>query len=332
MKQMSLDSTATGFERKTKRTRKREFLDEMSLVVPWSELVALVTPHAPARGAKGGRPPFPVETMLRIHFLQQWFNLSDPAMEEALYDTPMFREFAGLDMGEDHLPDESTILRFRHLLEAHHLSVQILATVNATLTAKGLLLKQGTVVDATLIAAPSSTKNQDGERDPEMHQTKKGNQWHFGMKAHAGVDADSGLVHSVATTAANAHDVTQAHALLHGEEADVFADSGYRGVEKREEIQAQHPDVNWHIAMMPGKRKAMDKSTPMGAVLEKLEQTKARIRAKVEHPFRVIKRQFGFVKVKYRGLAKNTANLVTLFALSNLWMVRKQLLNMGAQG
>ena len=330
MKQMSLG--AAGFERKTKRTRKREFLDEMNLVVPWSELVALVTAHAPGRSAKGGRPPFPVETMLRIHFLQQWFNLSDPAMEEALYDTPMFREFAGLDMGEDHLPDESTILRFRHLLEAHNLSVQILATVNATLTAKGLLLKQGTVVDATLIAAPSSTKNQDGERDPEMHQTKKGNQWHFGMKAHAGVDADSGLVHSVATTAANAHDVTQAHALLHGEEADVFADSGYRGVEKREEIQAQHPDVNWHIAMMPGKRKAMDKSTPMGAVLEKLEQTKARIRAKVEHPFRVIKRQFGFVKVKYRGLAKNTANLVTLFALSNLWMVRKQLLNMGAQG
>ncbi len=330
MKQMSLG--AAGFERKTKRTRKREFLDEMNLVVPWSELVALVTPHAPTRGAKGGRPPFPVETMLRIHFLQQWFNLSDPAMEEALYDTPMFREFAGLDMGEDNLPDESTILRFRHLLEANNLSVQILATVNATLTAKGLLLKQGTVVDATLIAAPSSTKNQDGERDPEMRQTKKGNQWHFGMKAHAGVDADSGLVHSVATTAANAHDVTQAHALLHGEETDVFADSGYRGVEKREELVAQHPDVNWHIAMMPGKRRALDKDTPMGAILEKLEKTKASVRAKVEHPFRVIKRQFGFVKVKYRGLAKNTANLVTLFALSNLWMVRKRLLNMGAQG
>ena len=330
MKQMSLDTT--GFERKTKRTRKREFLDEMNLVVPWAELVSLIAPHSPTRSAKGGRPPFAVETMLRIHFLQQWFNLSDPAMEEALYDTPMFREFAGLDMGEDRLPDESTILRFRHLLEAHNLSLQILATVNATLMAKGLLLKQGTVVDATLIAAPSSTKNQDGERDPEMHQTKKGNQWHFGMKAHAGVDADSGLVHSVATTAANAHDVTQAHALLHGEETDVFADSGYRGVEKREEIQAQHPDVNWHIAMMPGKRKMLDKETPMGAVLEKLEKAKASIRAKVEHPFRVIKRQFGFVKVKYRGLAKNTANLVTLFALSNLWMVRKRLLNMVAQG
>jgi IS5 family transposase len=270
--------------------------------------------------------------MLRIHFLQQWFNLSDPAMEEALYDTPMFRDFVGLDVGEDHLPDESTILRFRHLLEAHNLSIQILATVNATLTAKGLLLKQGTVVDATLIAAPSSTKNSSGERDPEMHQTKKGNQWHFGMKAHAGVDADSGLVHTVTTTAANAHDITQASELLHGQETDVFADSGYRGVDKREEVQAKHPDVNWHIAMMPGKRRAMDKSTPMGAILDKLEQTKARIRAKVEHPFRVIKRQFGYVKVKYRGLAKNTANLMTLFALSNIWMVRKRLLNMGVQG
>jgi transposase, IS5 family len=330
MKQMSLDTT--GFERKTKRTRKREFLDEMNLVVPWSELVALVSAHAPTRSAKGGRPPFAAQTMLRIHFLQQWFNLSDPAMEEALYDTPMFREFAGLDMGEDHLPDESTILRFRHLLEANHLSAQILATVNATLMAKGLLLKQGTVVDATLIAAPTSTKNSTGTRDPEMHQTKKGNQWYHGMKAHIGSDADSGLVHSVASTAANAHDVTQAHALLHGEEADVFADSGYRGVEKREEIQAQHPEVNWHIAMMPGKRKALDKHTPLGAILEKLEQTKASIRAKVEHPFRVIKRQFGYVKVKYRGLAKNTANLMTLFALSNLWMVRKRLLNMASQG
>jgi IS5 family transposase len=330
MKQMSLG--AAGYERKTKRTRKREFLDEMNLVVPWADLVALIAPHAPQPGAKGGRPPFGVNAMLRIHFLQNWFNLSDPAMEESLYDTPMFREFAGLDMGQDLLPDESTILRFRRLLETHHLSLQILATVNAMLTAKGLLLKQGTVVDATLIAAPSSTKNSTGTRDPEMHQTKKGNQWHHGMKAHIGVDADQGLVHSVATTAANAHDITQAHALLHGQERDVFADSGYRGVGEREEIQALHPGVNWHIAMMPGTRRAMDKSTPMGALLEQLEKTKASIRAKVEHPFRVIKRQFSYTKVKYRGLAKNTANLVTLFALSNLWMVRKRVLNMGAQG
>ncbi|WP_175854930.1 IS5 family transposase [Burkholderia anthina] len=322
MKQMSLGES--GFERKTKRTRKREFLDEMNLVVPWSELVSLIAPHAPAPGAKGGRPPFAVETMLRIHFIQQWFNLSDPAMEEALYDMALFREFVGLDAGEDNLPDESTILRFRHLLEAHSLSLQILATVNATLAAKGLLLKSGTVVDATLIAAPSSTKNSSGERDPEMHQTKKGNQWHFGMKAHIGVDADSGLVHTVVGTAANVNDVTQAHALVHGEEADVFADAGYQGVGKRDETQ--DIAVHWHVAMRPGKRKVLDKSTPMGAIQDQLEQVKASIRAKVEHPFRVIKRQFGHVKVRYRGLAKNTAQLHTLFALSNLWMVRRTLL------
>ena len=322
MKQLSLGES--GFERKTKRTRKREFLDEMNLVVPWAELVSLIAPHAPAPGAKGARPPFAVETMLRIHFVQQWFNLSDPAMEEALYDTPMFREFVGLDAGEDNLPDESTILRFRHLLEAHNLSLQILATVNATLAAKGLLLKSGTVVDATLIAAPSSTKNSSGERDPEMHQTKKGNQWHFGMKAHIGVDADSGLVHTVVGTAANVNDVTQAHALVHGEETDVFADAGYQGVGKRAETQ--DIKTHWHVAMRPGKRKLLDKSTPMGAILDQLERAKARIRAKVEHPFRVIKRQFGHVKVRYRGLAKNTAQLHTLFALSNLWMVRRTLL------
>ena len=322
MKQMSLGGS--GFERKTKRTRKREFLDEMNLVVPWAELVSLIAPHAPAPGAKGGRPPFAVETMLRIHFLQQWFNLSDPAMEEALYDMALFREFVGLDAGEDNLPDESTILRFRHLLEAHNLSSQILATVNATLAAKGLLLKSGTVVDATLIAAPSSTKNSSGERDPEMHQTKKGNQWHFGMKAHIGVDADSGLVHTVVGTAANVNDVTQAHALVHGEETDVFADAGYQGVGKRAETQ--DIKTHWHVAMRPGKRKVLDKSTPMGAILDQLERAKASIRAKVEHPFRVIKRQFGHVKVRYRGLAKNTAQLHTLFALSNLWMVRRTLL------
>lgn len=322
MKQMSLSES--GFERKTKRTRKRQFLDEMNLVVPWGELVSLIAPHAPTPGAKGGRPPFAVETLLRIHFLQQWFNLSDPAMEESLYDMALFREFVGLDAGEDNLPDESTILRFRHLLQTHNLSVQILATVNATLAAKGLLLKRGTVVDATLIAAPSSTKNSTGKRDPEMHQSKKGNQWHFGMKAHIGVDADSGLVHTVVGTAANVNDVTQAHALVHGQERDVFADAGYQGVSKRQETQGIK--VNWHVAMRPGQRQRLDKGTPMGALMDKLEQVKARIRAKVEHPFRVIKRQFGHVKVRYRGLAKNTAQLHTLFALSNLWMVRRTLL------
>ncbi|MFV0680681.1 IS5 family transposase [Ottowia sp.] len=322
MQQTSL--ATTGFELAAKRTRKRAFLAEMDQVIPWSDLLALIAPHAPA--GRTGRPPFAIEVMLRIHLLQQFFGHSDPAMEEALHDIPLYREFAHLDAGITRLPDESTILRFRHLLEQHDLGQQILALVNAQLTERGLMLKQGTVIDATLISAPSSTKNHSGERDPEMHQTKKGNQWHFGMKTHIGVDADSGLVHTVTTTAANAHDITQAHALLHGQEEVVFADSGYRGVHKREEVQAQHPDVDWQIAMMPGQRKAMDQSQPVNALKEQLEQIKASIRAKVEHPFRVIKCQFGHRKVRYRGLAKNTSQLLVMFALSNLWMVRKRIL------
>ena len=312
-----------GLNLSTRRTRKAVFLDEMELVVPWRELVALIAAASPV--ATTGRPPFAHEAMLRIHFLQQWFGLSDQAMEDALFEVPIYREFVGLS-GTERVPDRVSILRFRHLLEEHQLSIQILAAVNATLIDKGLLLKIGTVVDATLIAAPSSTKNSTGKRDPEMHQTKKGNQWHHGMKGHIGVDAESGLVHSVKGTAANVNDVTQAHALVHGQETDVFADAGYQGVDKRQETQGIA--VNWHVAMRPGKRKALDKSTPMGAIMDKLEKTKASIRAKVEHPFRVIKRQFGYVKVRYRGLMKNTAQLHTLFALSNLWMARHRLLNM----
>lgn len=323
MKQISL--AASGFEIATKRTRKREFLNEMNQVVPWAELIALIEPHAPA--GKTGRPPFAVATMLRIHFMQQWFGLSDPAMEEALHDVPLYREFAGLDAGVTRMPDESTILRFRHLLEANDLSIQLMAAINALLATKGLLLKSGTVVDATLIAAPPSTKNRTGERDPEMHQTKKGNQWHFGMKAHIGVDADSGLVHTVIGTAANVNDVTQGYGLLHGKETDVFADAGYQGAMKRPEATG----VAWHVAMRPGKRRVLDKSRVSHQLVEQIEKIKAGIRAKVEHPFRVIKCQFGFVKVRYRGLAKNTAQLVTLFALSNLWMARKRLMA-GARG
>ena len=322
MKQISLSTT--GFELVTKRTRKREFLDEMNLVIPWSQLLGLIAPYAPA--GKTGRPPFATEVMLRIHLLQQFFGHSDPAMEEALHDIPLYREFAKLDAGITRLPDESTILRFRHMLEQNDLGAQILATVNAKLIDRGLMLKTGTVVDATLIAAPSSTKNDKGERDPEMHQTKKGNQWHFGMKAHIGVDADSGLVHTVTTTPANAHDVTQAHALLHGQEEVVFADSGYRGVEKRQEIQDKHAGVDWEIAMMPGKRKALDKTKASQALTDRIEKIKASIRAKVEHPFRVIKCQFGHRKTRYRGLAKNTSQLLVMFALSNLWMVRKRMI------
>ena len=318
MNQISLG--ASGFELSSKRTRKREFLDEMNMVVPWTELIDLIEPHAPA--GKTGRPPFAVETLLRIHFMQQWFTLSDPAMEEALYDTPLYCEFARLDPGMSRLPDESTFLRLRHLLEANGLALQIMATVNAMLTTKGLLLKAGTAVDATLIAAPSSTKNASGTRDPEMHQTKKGNQWYFGMKAHIGVDADSGLVHTVIGTAANVNDVTQGHALLHGDEEVVFADAGYQGAMKRNEATG----VPWQVAKRPGKRRALDKGNPIEALTDTIEKLKASVRAKVEHPFRVIKRQFGFVKVRYRGLAKNTAQLHTLFALSNLWMVRKRVI------
>ena len=321
MKQITL--AQTGFELVTKRTRKREFLDEMNLVVPWRELVEVIQPFAPS--GKTGRPPFAVETMLRIHFLQQWFGLSDPAMEEALHDVPLYREFAKLDAGATRLPDESTILRFRHLLEANALSQMLMATINATLSRKGLLLKTGTAIDATLIAAPSSTKNSKGERDPEMHQTKKGNQWHFGMKAHIGVDIESGLVHSVHGTAANVHDVTQAGKLLHGKETDVFGDAGYQGVNQREENVDKK--VQWHVAMRPGKRKALKIKTAIGALKEGMEKLKASVRARVEHPFRVIKCQFGYRKTRYRGLAKNTAQLITLFALSNLWMVRKRLIH-----
>ena len=315
MKQSSL-----GLGTSTKRTRRREFLDEMDRVVPWSDLVAQIAPFMPE--GKRGRPPFPVESLLRIHFMQQWFTLSDPAMEEALHDMPLFRDFAGLGGWDDRLPDESTILRFRHVLEKNKLAERILATVNLLLGAKGLMLRSGTVVDATLISAPSSTKNASGERDPEMHQSKKGQQWFFGMKAHIGVDADSGLVHTVRGTSGNVNDVVEANSLLHGQETDVFADAGYQGAHKRPDAKE---DVQWHVAMRPGLRKLLDKTDPVDALTDQVERIKASIRAKVEHPFRVIKRQFGHVKVRYRGLAKNTAQLQTLFALANLWMVRRRL-------
>ena len=311
-----------GLKLSTKRTRKREFLDEMQRVVPWAELIALIEPHYPK--GKTGRPPMGIATMLRIHFLQQWFGLSDPAMEEALHDVPLYREFADLEGPMRRLPDESTILRFRHLLEEHGLAAPMFATVNRVLQAHGLTLKTGTVVDATLIAAPSSTKNSTGERDPEMRQTKKGNDYYFGMKAHIGADADSGLVHTVICTPANTSDVTQAEALLHGEEEIAFGDAGYQGAHKRPEATMK----NWLVAMRPGKRRKLDPSNPRDAIVNEIERLKASVRAKVEHPFRVIKRQFGFTKVRYRGLAKNTAQLTTLFALSNLWMARRKLMAM----
>ena len=320
MKQQSL-----GLGHSNKRTRRREFLGEMERVVPWTELVALVAPYMP--DGRRGRPPFAVEPMLRIHFMQQWFNLSDPAMEDALHDVPLFREFAGLGGWDDRVPDESTILRFRHLLEQHKLAPQILQVVNQLLTAKGLLLKSGTVVDATLIAAPSSTKNASGERDPEMKQSKKGNQWYFGMKAHIGADADSGLVHTVRGTTGSVNDVVEANSLLHGQETEAWGDAGYQGAHKRPDARA---GVNWNVAMRPGQRSALDKNDARQRLIDEVERIKARIRAKVEHPFRVVKRQFGHVKVRYRGLAKNTAQLHTLFALANLWMAKRKLMGVAA--
>ncbi len=312
------DAEHTG---KRKRTRREVFLAEMDQVVPWNALLALIAPHYPKLG-RPGRQPYPVATMLRIHFLQQWYALSDPGMEEALYEMPVMRRFARLG-GLENIPDETTILNFRRLLEANGLAEQLFERVNAHLSRKGQSLRAGTIVDATIIAAPSSTKNQDGERDPEMHQTKKGHQWHFGMKAHIGVDAASGLVHHVACTAANVADVTQTHKLLHGKEDTVCGDSGYTGVDKREELQGVA--AAFWIAEKPSKLRVM-KNTRARRCAARWEHFKASVRAKVEHPFRVIKRQFGYMKVRYRGLAKNTAQVLTLFALSNLWMARRHLL------
>ncbi|MCA1791381.1 MAG: IS5 family transposase [Thioalkalivibrio sp.] len=304
-----------------KRTRREIFLAEMEQVVPWRALLTLIEPHYPKMG-RPGRQPYALSTMLRIHFLQQWYALSDPAMEEALYEIPTLRRFAQLG-GLDDVPDETTILNFRRLLEKYDLARKLFNRVNAHLARKGQSLRAGTIVDATIIAAPSSTKNQDGERDPEMHQTKKGNQWHFGMKAHIGVDDESGLVHHVECTAANAADITQVHKLLHGREDTICGDSGYTGAENREELQTQK--ARFLIAEKPSKLRRMKNKREYRQAV-RWEKRKASLRAKVEHPFRVIKRQFCYTKTRYRGLAKNTAQVLTLFALSNLWMARRHLL------
>ena len=306
---------------KRKQTRREIFLAEMEQVVPWQQLLGLVAPHYPVSG-RPGRQPYALATMLRIHLLQQWYALSDPAMEEALHEIPTLRRFAQLG-GLDNVPDETTILNFRRLLETHGLAARMLEAVNAHLARKGQSLRSGTIVDATLIAAPSSTKNADHARDPEMRQTKKGNQWYFGMKAHIGVDEFSRLVHHVHCTAANVADVTVTHTLLHGKEDSVFGDSGYTGADKREELQ--DCEAAFFIAAKRSVLQAIGNKRER-AREQRWEHFKASVRAKVEHPFRVIKRQFGYTKVRYRGLAKNTAQVLTLFALSNLWMKRKQLL------
>ena len=309
-------ANASTFEKYKKPTKREKFLAEMERVVPWKELYSLIEPFYPKAGK--GRPPVGLERMLRIHFLQSWFNLSDPGAEEALYDMESMRRFVGIDLGNEPVPDETTICKFRHLLETHDLGERIFQEVNAHLEEKGLKLSEGTIMDATIINAPSSTKNQDKKRDPDMHSTKKGNQYYFGMKIHVGVDRESRTVHSLVTTPANVHDSKMVEDILHGEENAVFGDSAYMG--KTEDIAKKAPQ-------------ALDLTQTRGTKNRKLTEEEketnrllSKTRSRGEHIFLIAKRIFGFSKVRYRGLAKNTNFAFVLFALSNLYMVRRDLL------
>ena len=309
---------------KKKRTRRDKFLAEMDQVVPWQRLVERLAPLYP-KGERG-RPPIGLERMLRVYFLQQWYGLADEALEDALYDSQALRGFAGIELNRDAVPDATTLLKFRHWLERHGLTQVVFEEVGTILAERGLLMRQGTIVDATIIAAPPSTKNKAQARDPEMHQTKKGNQWHFGMKAHIGVDVASGLVHTVIGTAANEADITQTGALLHGEEEAVFADAGYTGAPKRPELAER--DVSWNIAVKRSIIKALPKT--LREMAEPVERALAQLRAPVEHPFHIVKNLFRHKKLRYRGLKKNTAQLHTLFALANLMIAKKALLSPAA--
>lgn len=313
MKQTTFESLV--WKNKGKVTRRERFLAEMDAVIPWKALTGLIEPHYPKAG--NGTQPMPLERMLRIHFMQHWFNLSDPAMEDALYDSESMRRFAGIELAEDAVPDETTILRFRHLLEQHRLSETIFGHIRGLLDQKRLLLKSGTIVDATIIAAPPSTKNAEGARDPEMHQTRKGKDWHFGMKAHVGTDRQ-GIVHSLTTTAANVADITQMPALLHGQEKEVFGDQAYWSEFHRQ--CAKHSGVRYRI------NRRGSTSKPLTDYQRFINRCRSKSRARGEHAFHVVKRLWGFSKVRYRGLAKNTARLFTAFALANLYMLRRRLL------
>ncbi len=307
-----------GFERYSKRTRRERFLQEMDRVVPWEGLEALIEPCYPSKRQGAGRPAVGLDRMLRIHFLQHWFNLSDPAVEEALYDSKAMRRFVGIDLGREPAPDETTICKFRHLLEANGLGEAIFQKVGEHLKGRGLRVSGGTIVDATLINAPSSTKNREKKRDPEMRQTRKGNQWYFGMKAHIGVDTRTKLIHSVATTPANVHDSQVLAELLHGEEREVWGDSAYQGQGKV--IGEVAPQAREFI-----QEKAVRRH-PLSEAQRARNRIRSKIRAKVEHPFHIMKRVFGFTHVRYRGLAKNTPRVQVTCALVNLFLVRKQLL------
>ena len=310
MKQTTFASVA--WEKKGKITRRERFLAEMDAVIPWSRLLALIEPHYPKAG--NGTQPKPMEQMLRIYFMQNWFNLSDPQAEDSLYDIESMRRFAGIELLGHDIPDETTILRFRHLLEQHQLTEQIFAEIRSLLEEKRLLLKSGTIVDATIIAAPPSTKNEQNARDPEMHQTRKGKDWHFGMKAHIGTDRH-GIVHSLSTTAANVSDITQMPELLHGEEREVFGD------------QAYWSEAHRQAALAKGIRYRVNRRSPhLSEYRRFINRRRSAARARVEHVFHVVKRLWGFNKVRYRGLAKNTVRLYTAFALANLYLLRRRLL------
>ena len=319
MRQQTLAAHA-GFEKYGRKSRRELFLDEMEQVVPWSDLESLVEPHYPKAG--NGRRPVGLGIMLRTYFVQQWFNLSDPGVEEALYDSAGLRRFVGVDLGRAPAPDQTSVCRFRHLLETHDLGGAVLDAVNHHLASKGIRITTGTIVDATIIHAPSSTKNQSGERDREMHQTRKGNQWYFGMKAHIGVDSREGVVHSVCTSAASVADVHLLPDLLHGAERKVWGDAGYQG--QSEAIREVAP----HAQDMTCRRTKF--KDYVDQVARRKNTTKSRVRAKVEHPFRILKRIFGFDKVRYRGLAKNHNRLCACFALVNLYLHRKRLVHLGA--
>ena len=317
------------FSGKKRVTRREKFLGEMEVVVPWGRLQALIEPAYPT-GGRVGRQPIGVPRMLRMYFLQQWFGLADEAVEDAIYDSQAMREFVGIDLGRESVPDATTLLKFRRLLEAKKLTVKLFEGINAHLVERGLMLRQGTMVDATIIAAPPSTKNATHERDPAMHQTKKGNQWYFGMKAHIGADAESGLVHSLHTTAANESDIASTLKVLHGQEEFVSADAGYVGIDKREDVvQAQKEGklsdkLEWLVAQRRSKLEKMAQGT-VKELTTQLERVKAQIRARVEHPFHVVKNLFHYKKVRYKGLAKNTAQLYSLFGLANLVMAKSRL-------
>ena len=304
------------YESKKRKTRREIFLERMDALIPWEQMEERIRPFYPKAGR--GRRPYELSAMVRIHCVQLFYNLSDPGMEDMLYEVESVRRFVGLKLSGP-LPDETTILNFRHLLEEHELGQSLFEEINRHLESQGLRLREGTIVDASIIEAPSSTKNRAGERDPEMHQTKKGNEWRFGMKVHVGADAETGVVHSMTTTPANVHDVTEAHRLLHGGEKRVWGDAGYQGVYKR--LENRELDVEWRVAMRPGRRRHLEP----GSYEALAEKRKASVRAKVEHPFLYVKRRFGYAKVRYRGLAKNAQRLALLLGLANLMTAERRL-------